>query len=286
MPPPADGISTPYRIVAAGGRSRLVWSVCQRSAGRWPLRCQISPISGSPACCAASSAAASAARTRRGREILLRRQRLVAEHQRQWSASARDSASRVGASIGRPRSTPGDLGAERGMERGYRDVGHIVPRGRFRRSLAAEELGSNGDARRPAMRPLPQAGKRGSQAPNLSGRVLPVSCRPARRPEAEQGQLRKPFQQKYSTSALIILTPFCGSVLPCSAVRSRAGARGCRPLTRAVPRHADHHRDAEPEQRWHHQCLENSCDYWVTSWDRTGLAMGAVPIWRRPHLCS
>ena len=46
VPPPADGISTPYRIVAAGGRSRLVWSVCQRSAGRWPLRCQIMPISG------------------------------------------------------------------------------------------------------------------------------------------------------------------------------------------------------------------------------------------------
>ena len=46
VPPPADGISTPYRIVAAGGRSRLVWSVCHSSAGRWPFRCQISPISG------------------------------------------------------------------------------------------------------------------------------------------------------------------------------------------------------------------------------------------------
>jgi hypothetical protein len=33
VPPPAEGISTPYRIVAAGGRSRFVWSVCHCSAG-------------------------------------------------------------------------------------------------------------------------------------------------------------------------------------------------------------------------------------------------------------
>ena len=53
VPPPAEGISTPYRMVAAGGRSRFVWSVCHRSAGRWPFRCQINPIREKPGmwCC-------------------------------------------------------------------------------------------------------------------------------------------------------------------------------------------------------------------------------------------
>jgi hypothetical protein len=121
VPPPPDGISTPYRIVAAGGRSRFVWSVCQllggllavtvpdeadqREVGHVVLRVVLLHRR---------------SERRRGGEILFRRQRLLAEHERQV-VGQRPRQRLPGLGGQRPGEVdPGDLGAERGVERGDR----------------------------------------------------------------------------------------------------------------------------------------------------------------------
>ena len=126
-------------------------------------------------------------------EILLRGQRLVAEHQRQMLAQ-RPRQRLAGRRVDRTAEIdPRDLGAERRMERGYRDVGHGVPRFCCGDSVAGRGTSGEPEPAQPGNCVQPTHRPGGAQrSGGLMGALRPHHADQRRDREAEQGQLWKP----------------------------------------------------------------------------------------------